>query len=230
MKTHVPLLLFIIILVFRIFLYTTGFESLYKMVSSILLITICLLYVLKTKRVRVIHLIIIGLHSISEVLILCSQEIFIFYIILLKSLSYVLLFYFLYQNHRSFKYNVRDLKVLWSGSILYTFIFTITLFVFQELQGIVYWSVLGNLSFLYILLIITGMHYINIRSVKSLYFFLAALYFTINDFSYLLYHYYISRVELKVIGLFCQPFGFLMLLNYMITKSEFLKSEEFEGF
>jgi len=83
---------------------------------------------------------------------------------------------------------------------------------------------------LYVLLIVGAMHYINIRSEKSLWFFLAMLNFVFSDFVLFLDTFYLESDELKVIRIICIPIAFIFLVNYMITKYGCLKSEEFEGF
>ena len=211
-------------------MYIIGLSKIYAVLNCVLQVGILLFYFYKTKRINYIHLLIIGLQISSEFLLTLQPADSAVLIMLFRSISYLLLFYFLYQNHKSFNYNIWDLKILGLSIILYTFIFVFTIYVFQELANRDLWSILLNLSLLYVLLIITGMHYINIRSVKSLYFFLATLYFTIDNFAFILDHFYNPLIELQIIHLFCQPFGLLLLVNYLIYKYEFLKAEEFEGF
>ena len=86
------------------------------------------------------------------------------------------------------------------------------------------------LFILYVLLIIAAMHYINIRSERSLWFFLAILNFVFSGFILLLDVFYLPSEELKVLRLICMPMGIIFLVNYMITQYKHLKSEEFEGF
>ncbi|WP_160114515.1 hypothetical protein [Aquimarina sp. AU474] len=87
-----------------------------------------------------------------------------------------------------------------------------------------------NLLLLYVLLIVGAMHYINIRSEKSLWFFLSILNFSFSDFMILIEEFYVESYELKVLVLICKPLALMFLVNYMITRSLKLKTEEFEGF
>ncbi|KAA1247071.1 hypothetical protein [Aquimarina sp. RZ0] len=146
-------------------------------------------------------------------------------------IGYAMMFYFLYYNHKSFEYNSRDVFTLVLGSVLYTIIFFLTYNIVREPMKELSFIGFLHLLLLYVLLIIGGMHYINIRSEKSLWFFLAMLDFAFSDFMLLIDVFYLQSNELKVLRLICKPLALIFLVNYMITKYDLkLKSEEFEGF
>ncbi len=145
-------------------------------------------------------------------------------------IGYIMISFFLYYNHRSFKYNSRDVFTLLLGSILYTFIFGLTYSVIREPMGSLGLIGFLHLLMIYILLIVGAMHYINIRSEKSLWFFLSMLNFAVSDFMLLIDVFYIQSIELKVLRLICFPTALIFLVRYMTTKDQYLKTEETEGF
>jgi len=79
-------------------------------------------------------------------------------------------------------------------------------------------------------LIVGAMHYINIRSEKSLWFFLSMVNYTFSDLMLLLDRFYLQSYELRMLMLICKPMAMVFLVNYMVTKFLKLKSGEFEGF
>ncbi|MBW1297733.1 hypothetical protein GBO31_19640 [Aquimarina litoralis] len=175
-------------------------------------------------------MIVLCLFFLAELIHFLIEDITIKQIMIIRIIGYLMLFYFLYYNHKSFKYNQRDVFTLVLGSSLYTVIFFITYLVIREPMGDL--SLIGflHLLLLYVLLIVGAMHYINIRSEKSLWFFLAMLNFSFSDFILLIDQFYLQSNELKVIRLICEALALVFLVNYMITKYKYLKSEEFEGF
>ncbi|WP_162900353.1 hypothetical protein [Aquimarina sp. AD10] len=102
--------------------------------------------------------------------------------------------------------------------------------ILKEPMGELYLLGFLHLVLLYILLVVGAMHYINIRSEKSLWFFLAMLNFSFSENMLLIDRFYLESYELEVLILICKPLAMFFLVNYMITKSLKLKSEEFEGF
>ncbi len=198
--------------------------------TSLLFVSIAFKYILESKKIKPVHILVLFLFFISELMHLITEIGTIKHRMLVRIIGYIMLFYFLYYNHKSFKYNRRDVFTLVLGSLLYTVIFFITYSVVREPMGDL--SLIGflHLLLLYVLLIVGAMHYINIRSEKSLWFFLAILNFSFSDFILLIDEFYLQSSELKVIRLICQPLALVFLVNYMITKYEYLKSEEFEGF
>lgn len=143
---------------------------------------------------------------------------------------YVLLFYFLYHNHKSFVFNSRDIFTLLLGSSLFRIIFFMAYLELRvplkelQLLGFVY------LLLIYVLLIVGAMHYINIGSEKSLWFFLSMLNFSFRDFMYSFDEFYLKSDEFRLLILVCGPMALIFLVNYMTTNSLGLKAEEFEGF
>ncbi len=219
---------------FLIVLQVLGFVFQIHVLSTygkpILFILITLHYVWSSKKIKVLHIIVLCVFFISELMHSIDDLITIKHRMLVNIVGYILLFYFLYYNHKSFKYNRRDVFTLILGSSLYTVIFFITYSVIREPMGDLYLIGFLHLLLLYVLLIVGAMHYINIRSEKSLWFFLAMLNFAFSDFILLIDKFYLESNELKVIRLICLPLSLIFLVNYMITKYKYLKSEEFEGF
>jgi len=198
--------------------------------KPLLFVAITLQYIWRSKKIRFLHILVLFVFFTSELIHSISDLVSVKDRMLINIIGYIMLFYFLYYNHKSFKYNKRDVFTLVLGSSLYTVIFFITYSVIREPMKEV--SLIGflHLLLLYVLLIVGAMHYINIRSEKSLWFFLAMLNFSFSDFILLIDEFYLQSDELKIIRLICVPLALIFLMNYMITKYKYLKSEEFEGF
>ncbi|MDH7448261.1 hypothetical protein [Aquimarina sp. 2201CG14-23] len=222
------LISFLIVLQVLGFVFQIPFLKTYS--NSILLLSIIIQYVWCSKQIKAIHIVVVLVFFVPELISWLNDEIEIKYQMMVHIIGYLLLFYFLYYNHKSFEYNRRDVFTLLLGSSLYTVIFFITYSVIKEPMG--EYSLIGffYLLLLYVLLIVGAMHYINIRSEKSLWFFLAMLNFAFSDFILLIDEFYLQSNELKVIRLICAPLALVFLTNYMITKNKKLKQEEFEGF
>lgn len=205
-------------------------SELYLYSSIAITVLIFLLYFLSTKRIKFFQVIVLLVLLIEEILIVFVTEESIRIQLNTHVIVYSLLFYFLYYNHKSFRYNSRDVFTLVLGSSLYTVIFIMAYVLLrghmEQFSGLIFL----NLLLLYVLLIVGGMHYINIRSEKSLWFFLSMLHFAFSDFMLVLDRFYLQSYELKVLMHICDPLAFVFLVNYMVTKSIKLKSEEFEGF
>jgi len=219
---------------FLIVLQVIGFafrnDLLFTFSKITLPVSMIVLYFVSTKRVRFLHVIVLFIFLVEELVIFFVIENPIKYRLFSHIIGYTLLLYFLYYNHKSFKYNKRDVFTLVLGSTLYTVIFFATYFsIHKEMNDL---SLLGflNLLLLYILLIVGAMHYINIRSEKSLWFFLSMLNYTFSDFMLLLDRFYLQSYELRMLMLICKPMAMVFLVNYMVTKFLKLKSGEFEGF
>ncbi len=222
------LISFLIVLQVLGFVFRIPFLSAYS--KPILFILITLHYVWSSKKIKALHIIVLCVFFISELIHSISDVITVKHKMLISIIGYILLFYFLYYNNKSFKYNRRDVFTLVLGSSLYTVIFFITYSVIRGPMGDLNLIGFLHLLLLYVLLIVGAMHYINIRSEKSLWFFLAMLNFAFSDFILLIDKFYLESNELKVIRLICLPLALIFLVNYMITKYKYLKSEEFEGF
>ncbi|WP_271764961.1 hypothetical protein [Aquimarina algiphila] len=222
------LISFLIILQVLGFVFENEFLNTY--ISILLLISIITLYFISTRQVQVYKVIILLIFFIRELIVFCEIEEVVKFQIIGHMIAYVLMFYFLYYNHKSFKYNRRDVFTLVLGSSLYTVIFFIAYMELEEPMGEL--KILGFLYLLliYMLLIIGAMHYINIRSEKSLWFFLSMLNFAFGNFMFLIDRFYLESFELKLLMLICEPIALVFLVHYMITKSLILKAEEFEGF
>ncbi|MEW7290446.1 hypothetical protein [Aquimarina sp. 2304DJ70-9] len=210
--------------------FVFGNYIVYLYSNMILSVLITMLYFVSTKRVRFFHVIVLLTLLAEELIVFFTINKVIGFQMIGHIIAYFLLFYFLYYNHKSFKYNSRDVFTLVLGSSLYTVIFFMAYVSIKNQMGELYLLGFLNLLLLYILLIVGAMHYINIRSEKSLWFFLSMLNFAFSDFMLLLDKFYLQSQELKVLMLICEPLAVVFLVNYMITKSLTLKSEEFEGF
>ncbi|WP_108868286.1 hypothetical protein [Aquimarina aquimarini] len=223
-----------ILIFFLIILQVAGFvihnESITRYACLFLFFAIASLYFIYTKQVRVFKIIILAVFFIKELIVFCAFENGIKYHIVMHIVIYILLFYFLYFNHKSFIYNKRDIFTLILGSVLFTVILAITYYELKTLMGNLQVFGFFYLLLIYVLLIIGAMHYINIRSEKSLWFFLSMLNFAFSDFMFLIDRFYLESNELKMFIMICSPFGFIFLVKYMITKTLVLKAEEFEGF
>lgn len=218
------------LIVLQVVGFVFQFPLLYTFSKPVLFLIIVIFYFWSSKKSRLLHVIVLLIFFLAELIGLLNNQITIGDIMFIRIIGYLVLFYFLYYNHKSFKYNQRDVFTLVLGSSLYTAIFFMTYVVLREPMGSL--SLIGflHLLLLYVLLIVAAMHYINIRSEKSLWFFLAMLNFSFSDFILLIDHFYLESNELKVIRLICESLALVFLVNYMITKYKYLKSEEFEGF
>ncbi len=218
------------LIVLQVIGFVFQFPLLYTYSKPFLFMIILIFYFWSSKKSKLLHFIVLSIFFFAELIGILGHQITIGDIMFIRIIGYLILFYFLYYNHKSFKYNQRDVFTLVLGSSLYTAIFFMTYFVLRGPMGSL--SLIGflHLLLLYVLLIVAAMHYINIRSEKSLWFFLAMLNFSFSDFILLIDHFYLESNELKVIRLICEPLALVFLVNYMITKYKYLKSEEFEGF
>ncbi len=219
---------FLIIVQIMGFVFKIQFLNTYTRVLFFVFIVIN--YFLSTKKTNFFYLFILFVFFVAEMLVFFKVDNEIRLQMIIYVSAYVLLFYVLYSNHKSFVYNKRDVFTLVLGSSLYTVIFILAYSLLRKEMGELYLLGFIHLLLLYILLIVGAMHYINIRSEKSLWFFLSMLNFAFSDFMLLIDTFYLKSYELKVLMLICKPLGLMFLVNYMITKSLRLKSEEFEGF
>jgi len=222
------LISFLIVLQVLGFVFNVSLLNTYA--KPVLFLVIILKYLWSSKRIRTLHIIVLFIFFITELASTISDEVTIKHTMMLSILGYLFLFYFLHANHKSFRYNQRDVFTLLLGSSLYTVIFFITYLVIKEPMKDFYLIGFLHLLLLYILLIVGAMHYINIRSEKSLWFFLAMLNFAFSDFILLIDRFYLQSKELKIIELICESLALVFLMSYMITKYKYLKSKEFEGF
>ncbi|EZH72056.1 hypothetical protein ATO12_24265 [Aquimarina atlantica] len=222
------LISFLIIIQVLGYVFQNDFLNTYT--SLILVVLITALYFVNSKRIRTFKVIVLLIFFIKELGVFYTIDNVVKFQIEAHIAAYILLFYFLYYNHKSFVYNNRDVFTLVLGSSLFTIIFFMAYLELKDPMGEM--QVLGFLYLLliYVLLIVGAMHYINIRSEKSLWFFLSMLNFAFSDFMFLIDRFYLRSKELNVLMLICSPIALLFLVNYMITKSLVLKSEEFEGF
>lgn len=198
--------------------------------NTVLIVLLLILYLINTKKIRVFHVTVLLVLFFGESFEFFVTENVIKYKILARIGVFILIFYFLYYNHKSFVYNSRDIFTLVLGTLLYTVIFFMAYSVLRE--GMKDLHLLGflHLLLLYILLVVGAMHYINIRSEKSLWFFLSMLNFSFGDYMWLIDKFYLDSYELKVLMLICHPLAMIFLVNYMVTKPIKLRSDEFEGF
>ncbi len=209
------------------FIFKNTFLNTY---SGILIISsIIILYFGSTRRINIFHVIVLLVLFLTALISFFSVKNILEFQIILQISVYVLLFYFLYYNHKSFLYNKRDIFTLILGSLLYTVIFFMAYQVLRETMRDLHILGFIHLLLLYILLVVAGIHFVNIRSEKSLWFFLSMLNFAFRDYMWLIDQFYLPSYELKVLILICNPLAMVFLVNYMVTESIKLKSDEFEG-
>ncbi len=222
------LISFLIILQVVGFVFRVYVLDVYSKIVLGMLIT--LLYFVSTRRIIFSQVLVLFVLLLGELMVFFNIENEMKLQMIMHVIAYIMLFYFLYYNHKSFVYNRRDVFTLVLGSSLYTVIFFMAYFILRKPMGDLYLLGFLHLLLLYVLLIVAAMHYINIRSEKSLWFFLSMLNFSFSDFMLLIDTFYLQSNELKVLMMICEPLALIFLVNYMITKSLTLKSEEFEGF
>ena len=118
LKFIIPLLIIVLVVGF-IF----DIPSLINYGKLILFATIILRYLWKSKRIQLIHISILIMFFVLELSYLVYDVITIKYRMMMGVFIYLMLFYFLYINHKSFVYNKRDVFTLLLGSSLYNYIF-----------------------------------------------------------------------------------------------------------
>jgi len=118
------------------FIFQSSIFLLFSKISLFVLVT--LLYIRTSKKIKTLHLFVLLVFFVSEFMMSISDEFTIKHKMLLSILGYILLFYFLYYNHKSFRYNKRDVFTLGLGSSLYTVIFFITYSVIRVPMGDLY--------------------------------------------------------------------------------------------
>lgn len=222
-------LLILLVVVIQIFGFVIGIENINIYVKLIIMALVFAYFFVRVTDFSILNFLVFILFILGEfIVILLGIEGFHF-IAFGHLCSYLILLYFTRLNHKSFKYHKRDVFTLVLGSGLYTIIFFMVYGVTYE--GMEY-KIIGflHLFMLYFLLIIAAMHFLNIRSAKSLWFFLALLNLSFGDFILFFDQFYLKSIELSVIMNICKVLGLFFLVEYMEQKSIYLKSETLEGF
>ncbi|MEB3345547.1 hypothetical protein U6A24_08760 [Aquimarina gracilis] len=150
--------------------------------SGVILIGLLMLsYIVGTKKVRVFHLVVLLLLFFGGLFEFFNGENNLRSLIVIRISVFVLLFYFLYYNHKSFVYNSRDIFTLILGTLLYTVIFFMIYKALKDGMGDLHLLGFLHLLLLYVLVIIGAMYYIN-KVRKIVMVFLSMLNFAFGDY------------------------------------------------
>ncbi|PKV52130.1 YhhN-like protein [Aquimarina sp. MAR_2010_214] len=182
-----------------------------------------MLYWFNTKRVNIVFLLVLLLCFLGDIFLLTDLQNSFVYVLLSYGACYLLLFYFLYKNHKPIDYDGTD--------IVYVSVFFVawSLIVYQiydaihiGMGGIKYYGLVYMLI-LYILFIGAVFHYVNVRSTKSLWFLIAILNFVISDSCFALNRFYVSSIEFEIINSIYQLLAVFFLVQFKISSSTSLK-------
>lgn len=227
-KYGLRLIIFFLILAQALIVFTE--DTIVSILYVIVALFILLFYSLRTNHHNGIGLVAFALFVFGT----CSVYFHFGNEVLLKVISfmasYAIISYFAYQNNKAFDFSRRDIFTILLGSSLYTLIFFLMFTLLQDLMGVLKIWVLLYLLLLHALLIVAGLHYVNIRSEKSMLFFLMMLSFVLSDFCYFLDHFYMKAEELQLLHTLYNPLALYFFVNYLKASELSLKSNALENF
>ncbi|WP_025739994.1 lysoplasmalogenase family protein [Aquimarina pacifica] len=186
-----------------------------------------MLYWFSTKRVDIPFLVVLFLSFLVDIFLLTGIEDSFLYVLICNSVCYSILFYFLFKIFRPIDFSNTDIIYLIIFFVGWTFIvYTFYDEVRYGLGDLLIYGAIYTLV-LYFLLIGAVLHYVNVRSTKSLWFLIAILNFFISDSCYALDAFYISSVEFRVMNSLYQFLAIFFLVQFKISSSTVLKLKEF---
>ncbi|WP_027393583.1 lysoplasmalogenase family protein [Aquimarina latercula] len=182
-----------------------------------------MLYWFHVKKVDALFVLVLFLCFMGDIFLLTGIENGFRYVLLSYTLSYFILFYFLFKNHKQIDYNKTDLVYLGVFLVVWTVIvYQIYAVTNQSMGGIRSFGIV-YIIILYFLLIGAVFQYVNIRSPKSLWFTIAILNFIISDACFALDKFYVPSLELKIINSIYQLLAVFFLVKFKISSSDSLK-------
>ncbi len=182
-----------------------------------------MLYWFSAKRIDILFVLVLFLSFLVDVFLITGLEDSFMYVLICNSLCYSILFYFLYKVFKPIQYSKTDIVYIliffigWTF-IVYTFFGEIRNGLGELLNHALFYTLV-----LYFLLIGAVLHYVNVRSTKSLWFLIAILNFFISDSCYALDRFYISSIEFRVMNSLYQFLAIFFLVQFKVSSSTVLK-------
>ncbi|MEW7290445.1 lysoplasmalogenase family protein [Aquimarina sp. 2304DJ70-9] len=182
-----------------------------------------MLYWFNVKKPDGIFLIILLLCFLGDIFLLTDVDNSFMYVLLSYTTCYLILFYYLYKNHRPIDYGVTDIVYVAVFFITWTYIaYEIYAVTHEAMGGIKPYGV-SYLVILYLLLTGAVFQYVNIRSAKSLWFLIAVLNFVVSDTCFALNRFYIPSIEFEIINSIYQLLAVFFLVQFKIANPISLK-------
>ncbi len=182
-----------------------------------------MLYWFNTKRISVPFLLVLLLCFLGDIFLLTDFDHSFIYVLLSYGICYLLLFYFLYKDHKPIAYDSTDITYVSIFFVVWSLIvYEIYDAIHVGMEDIKYYG-LVYLLILYVLFIGAVFHYVNVRSTKSLWFLIAVLNFVISDSCFALNKFYVSSIEFEIINSIYQLLAVFFLVQFKISSSTPLK-------
>ncbi|MCK8523992.1 lysoplasmalogenase [Aquimarina sp. D1M17] len=185
-----------------------------------------MLYWFNVKKVDGLFLIVLLLCFFGDIFLLTDIQNSFIYVLLSYTLCYLILFYYLYKNYKPIDYNITDIIYLAIFFVAWTFIVYEIYEVTEKEMGPIRPYGIGYIVILYLLLIGAVIHYINVRSSKSLWFLIAVLNFVISDSCFALNKFYVSSIHFEIINSIYQLLAVFFLVQFKISSATPLKLKE----
>ncbi|WP_378172920.1 lysoplasmalogenase family protein [Aquimarina sp. SS2-1] len=182
-----------------------------------------MLYWFNVQKVDSLFVVVLFLCFLGDIFLLVGLENSFRYVLLSYTLSYFILFYFLYKNHQPLDYNKIDILYMIGFFVFWTIIAYEIYEVTNQNMGKIKPFGIMYLIILYFLLIGAVFQYINVRSPKSLWFAIAILNFVISDACFALDRFYVPSLELKIINSIYQLLAVFFLVKFKLSSPNPLK-------
>lgn len=186
-----------------------------------------MLYWFNSKRIDIFFVFVLLLCFLGDMFLLIDVQNNFLYVLFTYAICYLLLFYFLYKNHRSLNYSSVDITYLAIFLVVWTVIVYEVYDAIKEEMGDVKPYGFMYLLILYVLFIGAVSQYINVRSTKSLWFLIAVLNFVISDSCFALDRFYVSSIEFRIINSIYQLLAVFFLVQFKISSPTPLKLDKF---
>ncbi len=182
-----------------------------------------MLYWFNTKNLDSLFLLVLLLCFLGDVFLLIDIANSFIFVLLTYALCYLLLFYYLYKNHKPLDYGAADIVYLAVFFVVWTYIvYEIYNAIHLEMADLKIYGMV-YLVILYFLLLGAVFNYINIRSTKSLWFLMAILNFVISDTCAALHKFYIGSIHFEIINAIYQLLAVFFLVQFKLSSAESLK-------
>ncbi|TPN82101.1 lysoplasmalogenase family protein [Aquimarina algicola] len=188
-----------------------------------------MLYWFSVKKIDGIFLMVLCMCFIGDIFLLTGVQDYFIYVLLSNGLCYILLFYFLYKNHKPIEYSNTDIFYL----VIFFVLWTLIVYEIYEAispnmgeikpYGIIY------LIILYFLFTGAVFQYANTRSSQALWFLIAILNFVICDSCYALDMFYINSIEFRIINAIYQLLAVFFLVKFRISSPTSLKLRDLDN-
>lgn len=182
-----------------------------------------MLYWFNAKKVEGLFLLILVLCFLGDIFLLTEMANGLMYVLLSYTLCYLILFYYIYKNHKPIDFDNADIVYLGVFFVAWTYIAYEIFSATQQAMGSIRPYGVAYLVILYFLLVGAVFYYINIRSTKSLWFLIAILNFVISDSCFALNRFYIPSIHFEIINSIYQLLAVFFLVQFKISSSRSLK-------